>query len=112
MGNCIFCKIINREIESKIVYETEKILAFNDTSPAAPQHVLVVPKPHIASLNEINDENSSYVTEIFKNIPKIAKKLGFSDYRIVNNCGESAGQTVMHLHFHLLCGRNFDWPPG
>jgi len=114
MPDCIFCKIINREIPSDIVYEDEKVLAFRDVDPKAPFHVLVIPKEHIKSANEITAANSSIVSYIFEVIAKIAKDNGIADngYRIVNNCGESAGQSVHHMHFHVLAGRDFNWPPG
>ncbi len=104
--DCIFCKIIAGEIPSNKVYEDDKILCFKDINPQAEVHALVVPKEHIACANEINAENSKTVAYIFEKIPEIAKLLGVSDYRIINNCGENAGQTVMHLHFHILSGSN------
>jgi histidine triad (HIT) family protein len=104
--DCIFCKIIAGEIPSNKVYEDDKILCFKDINPQAEVHALVVPKEHIACANEINTENSKTVAYIFEKIPEIAKLLGVSDYRIINNCGENAGQTVMHLHFHILSGSN------
>lgn len=104
--DCLFCKIIAGEIPSNKVYEDDKILCFKDINPQAEVHALVVPKKHIACANEINEENSETVAYIFEKIPEIAKLLGVSDYRIINNCGEGAGQTVMHLHFHILSGSN------
>ena len=102
--DCLFCKIIAGEIPSNKVYEDDKILCFKDINPQAEVHALVVPKKHIACANEINAENSETVAYIFEKIPEIAKLLGISDYRIINNCGEGAGQPVMHLHFHILSG--------
>ena len=104
--DCLFCKIIAGEIPSNKVYEDDKILCFRDINPQAEVHALVVPKKHIACANEINAENSETVAYIFEKIPEIAKLLGVSDHRIINNCGEGAGQTVMHLHFHILSGSN------
>lgn len=111
--DCIFCKIVNGEIPSAKVYEDETVYAFNDLSPQAPVHVLVIPKEHITSAADITEENSAVVAHIFEVIAKIAKEKGLDDgYRIVNNCGDSAGQTVKHLHFHLMGGRGFTWPAG
>lgn len=114
MSDCIFCKIVNDEIPSKKVYEDEKVLAFYDISPEAPVHVVVIPKEHIDSVNALNEKNLEIVSHIFKVINKIVIELGISGtgYRIVNNCGEDGGQTVKHMHFHLLGGRSLKWPPG
>lgn len=114
MADCLFCKIIAGEIPSTKVYEDEFVLAFRDIEPQAPEHIIIIPKQHIASANEINAENSLIISKIFETAAKIAKDLGFSEkgYRIVNNCGEDGGQTVGHIHFHLLAGRNLQWPPG
>ena len=103
--NCIFCKIIEGQIPSKKVYENSKILAFYDINPQAPIHILVIPKVHISSVDEINEENSSIIADIFANIPKIAEHAGIrGGYRIVSNFGENACQSVPHLHFHILGG--------
>lgn len=111
--DCLFCKIINGDIPSKKVYEDEQVFAFCDIDPQAPVHILIIPKEHIASAAEINEENSSVVAHIFETAAKIAKDMGLSDgFRVVTNCGDSAGQSVKHLHFHLLSGRDFTWPPG
>lgn len=114
MEECIFCKIIKGEIPSKKVYEDDKVLAFYDISPEAPTHFLVIPKEHIKSTNEINEKNCEIVAHIFVVINKIARELGIdkSGYRIVNNCGKDGGQTVGHMHFHVLGGRELQWPPG
>lgn len=114
MEDCLFCKIIKGEIPSTKVYEDEYVYAFNDIEPQAPYHVILVPKKHISSANELNAENSMYVAKIFEVIPQIAKKLGFDQkgYRVINNCGKDGGQTVNHLHFHLTGGRQFEWPAG
>lgn len=106
MENCIFCKIIAGEIPSKKVYEDDLCLAFYDIQPLAPQHFLVVPKAHIAAANEITEENAALVGHIFAVIAKLTAQLGFADgFRVVTNCGEDAGQTVKHLHFHVLGGK-------
>ena len=114
MSDCIFCKIANGEIPTEFVYEDDKVAAFKDINPAAPVHILVVPKVHIASALELNEENADLVSHIFMVAGKIARELGFADkgFRIVNNCGEDGGQTVGHIHFHILAGRNLGWPPG
>lgn len=103
--DCIFCKIVAGEIPSKKVYEDEQVLAFYDIEPAAPVHVLIIPKTHLSGVRDITADNSAVVAHIFEVIPVIAEKLGVTDYRIVSNNGEQAGQTVQHLHFHLLAGR-------
>ena len=103
--NCLFCKIIGGSIPSSKVYEDEYVYAFRDINPQAPVHVLVVPKAHIASAAEINAENSVYVAKCFEAIAKIAASEGLSSgYRVITNCGEDGGQSVMHLHFHLIGG--------
>lgn len=101
---CVFCEIIAGNIPTTKVYEDEKCLAFKDQSPQAPVHVLVVPKIHVASMNEVTPENSAYVAHIFEMIQKIAASQGITSYRVIANCGEDAGQTVQHLHFHILGG--------
>ena len=104
--DCIFCKIIAGEIPSSKVYEDEYCYAFRDINPQTPVHVLVVPKKHIASADEINAENSRFVAAIFEAIPKIAAAEGLvNGYRVITNCGEDACQTVKHLHFHVMGGR-------
>lgn len=106
MSDCIFCKIANGEIPSTKVYEDDKILAFKDLNPVAPVHVLFIPKQHIRNVAEITDENSAVVAHIYATIPKVARELGLDEgYRVITNCGEEAGQTVFHLHFHLIGGR-------
>ncbi len=112
--NCIFCKILKGEIPSSKVYETETVYAFRDIEPQAPHHIIIIPKEHIASANEITADNSSVIADIFEAVREIARIEGFADngYRVVNNCGVDGGQTVNHIHFHLLAGRNLQWPPG
>ena len=105
MDNCLFCKIIKGEIPSTKVYEDEAVYAFRDINPQAPVHILVVPKQHIASADEIDGSNSGCAAKCFEAIAKIAKDEGLNNgYRVINNCGEDGGQTVKHLHFHLLGG--------
>ncbi len=113
MNDCLFCKIIAGEIPSTKVYEDEFVYAFLDIDPQAPFHAVVVPKIHIESADEINGENSAYIAKIFEAIAKIAKENNLENgYRVVNNCGNDGGQTVGHIHFHLLARRNLQWPPG
>ena len=113
MSECIFCKIINKEIPCDIVYEDDTILAFKDIQPQAPIHILIVPKKHIESLDEIKDEDSSLIGSIMLRIRDLAKNQGLENgYRVVNNCGEDGFQSVKHIHFHLLGGRKLLWPPG
>lgn len=114
MENCIFCKIINGDIPCNKVYEDEKILVFKDIEPQAPTHVLIIPKKHIMSLNSLSEEDSNIISHIFLKAKELAKELGVSEdgYRIVMNCGKDGGQTVEHMHFHMLAGRNLQWPPG
>ena len=105
MSDCLFCKIIAGEIPSQKVYEDEKCFAFKDISPLAPTHFLVVPKEHFASAAEVTEENAALVGHIYAVIAKLAKEMGFADgYRVVTNVGELAGQTVHHIHFHVLAG--------
>ena len=113
MSDCIFCKIAAGEIPSTKVYEDDTVLAFNDLAPQAPYHILLIPKTHISGASEINADNSALVAHIFEVAARIAAEKGFADgFRIVTNCGDAAGQSVKHLHFHLLAGRDFTWPPG
>lgn len=111
--DCIFCKIANGEIPTTKVYEDDTVLAFNDSTPQAPVHVLIIPKQHITSVADINESNSDVVAHIFEVAARLGKEMGLdSGYRIVNNCGEDAGQSVKHLHFHFMAGRQFTWPAG
>lgn len=112
MSDCLFCKIIKGEIPSNKVYEDELCLAFYDIDPQAPTHFLVIPKAHIGSVSEVSEENAAVVAHIFTVIAKVTKTLGVDSYRVVSNIGEQAGQSVFHLHFHVLGGRDMTWPPG
>ena len=112
MTDTIFAKIIRREIPATIVHEDEEVLGFKDIAPQAPVHFLVIPKAHIASVAGVNEENSAVVAHIFEVIAKLTKEKGIESYRVVSNIGEQAGQSVPHLHFHVLAGRDMTWPPG
>lgn len=114
MDDCLFCKIIKGEIPSSKVYEDDRIYCFRDITPQAPTHILIIPKKHIESLNAINEEDKELIGYIFAKAKEIAISSGLESngYRIVMNCGKDGGQTVPHLHFHLLGGREFGWPPG
>ena len=109
MEDCVFCKIINRDIPSTRIYEDNRIIAIRDLKPQAPEHILFFPKAHIASADEIDESNSDLIAHIFSVIPEVAAQIGLKNgYRIVNNCGEDGCQTVRHLHFHLLGGKKLD----
>lgn len=111
--DCLFCKIVAGQIPSTKIYEDEYVYAFADIDPKAPFHAIVIPKQHIASANEINNDNSALIAKVFEAIAVIAKEQSLENgYRVVNNCGEDGGQTVGHIHFHLLARRNLAWPPG
>ncbi len=113
MSDCLFCKIIAGEIPSTKIYEDEYVYAFADIDPQAPFHAIVVPKIHITSAAEINNDNSMYIAKIYEAIAKIAETEKLADgFRVVNNCGKDGGQTVGHIHFHLLARRYLQWPPG
>ena len=110
--DCIFCKIAAKEVPSEIIYEDEKVLVFKDLVPKAPVHVLVIPKTHISSVMEINEENSEIISHIFKVIKKLSSKLNLQNgFRVINNCGKYGGQTVNHIHFHVLGGQQLEWNP-
>ncbi len=110
--DCIFCKIVAKEVPSEIIYEDEKVLVFKDLEPKAPVHVLVIPKTHISSVMEINEENSEIISHIFKVIKKLSSKLNLQNgFRVINNCGKYGGQTVNHIHFHVLGGQQLEWNP-
>jgi histidine triad (HIT) family protein len=111
--DCLFCKIVAREIPSTKIYEDDFVYAFADIDPQAPFHAIIVPKTHIKCADEITAENSFLIAKVFEAVAKIAKEQGLEKgYRVVNNCGEDGGQTVGHIHFHLLARRNLAWPPG
>ncbi len=110
--NCLFCKIIRGDIPSNKVYEDHLCYAFYDIDPQAPTHFLVIPKAHIASCGEVTEGNAALVGHMFAVIAKVARELGLTDFRVVSNCGQQAGQSVPHLHFHVLGGRDMTWPPG
>lgn len=112
MADCLFCKIAAGEIPSKKVYEDEQVYAFYDIDPKAPTHFLVIPKTHIASAAAVDKGNSAIVAHCFEVIAQLAKDLGLESFRVVSNVGEQAGQSVFHLHFHVLAGRDLSWPPG
>jgi histidine triad (HIT) family protein len=113
MSDCLFCKIAEGEIPSNKVYEDDELFAFHDISPQAPVHILVIPRKHIVSLEEAEDGDAALMGKILMLIRKLAREQGVSPgYRVVNNCGASAGQSVFHIHFHLIGGRALGWPPG
>lgn len=112
--DCIFCKIANKEINVDLVYEDEDIIVFKDINPVAPVHLLAIPRKHISSIMEINKFEDRIIAGIFKIISKLAKEMKIDEdgFRVVTNTGDGAGQSVKHLHFHILGGRKFTWPPG
>lgn len=114
MEDCIFCKIVRGEIPSQKVYEDDDILAFRDITPQAPVHILLIPKKHIANLLDMSSQDYFILGRIQEVVKKIAQEEGIAEkgFRLVNNCGVDGGQTVHHLHFHLLGGRSLSWPPG
>ena len=114
MADCLFCKMVNGEIAPDKVYENDAVLAFKDINPQAPVHVLVIPKKHIATMNDLEPGHDVLVGEMYLTAKKVAEKLGVaqSGYRTVMNCNEDGGQSVFHLHLHMLGGRQMDWPPG
>ena len=113
MADCIFCRIAAGEIPSNKLYEDDQLLAFYDLDPQAPTHFLVIPKAHIASAAEITPQKSAVVAHIYEVIARLAAELGLEQgFRVVTNCGPQGGQTVPHLHFHVLAGRDMTWPPG
>lgn len=113
MSDCVFCMIANKEIPSNVAYEDDRIICFHDLEPQAPVHVLIIPKKHIASLDDVASEDAELMGYILTKVKDIAKLLGLDNgYRLVSNCGEDGMQTVKHLHFHLLGKRKLTWPPG
>ena len=113
MTDCLFCKIAAKELGSEIVHETDNTIAFQDINPAAPTHILVIPKRHIASAQELQSSDGDLLAELFQTIGTVASGAGVGGgYRLVTNIGAEAGQSVDHLHFHVLGGRSLSWPPG
>lgn len=114
MSDCLFCKIIAGDIPADIIHETDTTVAFRDINPQAPTHALVIPREHIATINDIEDGQAGLVGSLFTAARDVARQEGLVDggYRVVMNCGEGAGQTVFHLHLHVLGGRSMTWPPG
>lgn len=114
MSDCLFCKFVSGEIQPDKVYEDEELLAFRDIDPQAPTHILIVPKRHISTLNELKPDDEVLMGKLFLAAQKVAKAEGIDEtgYRTVINCNEGAGQSVFHIHLHLLGGRNMRWPPG
>ncbi len=114
MSDCILCKIASGDIPGDVVYQDDRVIAVNDIDPKAPVHILIMPKKHIPSLNEIDDSNKDIMAHILTVAANLAKAKGVAEkgYRIVNNCGVQGGQSVEHIHFHLLGGRSLTWPPG
>ena len=112
MSECLFCRIAAGEIPARIVHSDEDVVAFHDVAPKAPVHVLVIPRRHLASLAETGPDDAALLARLMATAVELARELTTNGYRVVVNCGESAGQSVFHLHFHLLGGRVFSWPPG
>ena len=112
MASCLFCRIASGEIPSKAAYSDDRLYAFDDVAPKAPLHVLVIPRKHVARLSELEPEDAALAGEAFVRAAAIAKERGFPDFRLVVNDGEGAGQSVFHMHVHVLGGRPFTWPPG
>ena len=112
MADCLFCKIVAKDLDSETVHESENVLAFRDINPAAPTHILVIPKKHVGSAAELGAEDGPLLGEMFETIARLASDAGNDSYRVVTNVGGDAGQTVHHLHFHLIAGRSMSWPPG
>ncbi|MGM0547992.1 MAG: histidine triad nucleotide-binding protein [Bacillota bacterium] len=114
MEDCLFCKIIAGKMETEFIYQDEELVVFKDISPQAPVHLLIVPKKHIANLNQLNKRDNNLIGQIYQVAKKMAAKydINQSGYRVVSNCGQDGGQTVNHIHFHLLGGRELQWPPG
>lgn len=114
MTDCLFCKMVAGEIQPDVVYEDEHVLAFRDVNPQAPVHVLVVPREHIATLNDLTDDHAELVGRLYLAAKRVAEKAGIAErgYRTVINCNAEAGQSVYHVHLHVLGGRHMHWPPG
>lgn len=113
-NDCLFCKIVSGAIDAAVIYSNDEVVAFRDINPQAPTHILIVPRRHIATINDLNDDNRDDVSALYLAARDIAQEAGIADagYRVTMNCNEAAGQTVFHLHLHLLGGRVFSWPPG
>lgn len=114
MKDCLFCKIATKKLPSDILYEDEKVIAFSDLTPQAPQHKLIIPKKHISTLNDLTADDTAIAGQLFFAAQMLAKKLNIADsgYRVVMNCNEQGGQQIFHIHLHLLGGREMQWPPG
>lgn len=113
MSDCLFCKIVSKEVDATIVHESTEVLAFKDINPAAPVHVLVIPKRHIGSAVELQESDRDLLTELFQTMTSVAASEGLDKgHRVVTNVGHEGGQTIDHLHFHVLGGRSLSWPPG
>ncbi len=114
MSDCLFCKIVAGEIPASFVYEDDHMVAINDINPQAPMHVLLIPRKHIATLNDVTEADRPLIGDMVSQAARIAAQRGFADrgYRTVFNCNSEAGQTVFHLHLHVLAGRSLNWPPG
>ncbi len=114
MSDCLFCKIRDGEIPADLVFQNDEVLAFNDVNPQAPTHLLIIPKKHLSTVNDVEQADEIVMGKLFSAAKKIAAEKGLSDdgYRLVVNCNEGAGQTVFHIHMHLLAGRQMTWPPG
>jgi len=114
MAECLFCRIVSKKVPAKIIYEDERILAFEDINPQAPVHALVIPKKHISTTLDIEDEDNELIGLLFQTAGKIAKEKGIAErgFRLVVNTNQEAGQTVYHVHIHILGGRHMHWPPG
>ena len=112
--DCLFCKIAKGEIPAKIIYQDDHVIAFDDINPQASHHKIIIPRKHIATLNDLRAEDETLAGHLMLTAAKLAQELGIADvgYRVVANCNASAGQTVFHIHYHLLGGRQFNWPPG
>lgn len=114
MSQCLFCRIAAGEIPANILYSDENVLAFRDINPQAPLHALVIPRKHIATINDLQADDAALVGKLFLAAKQVAKEAGYAEdgYRVVMNCGLDAGQTVFHIHLHVLAGRALSWPPG
>lgn len=114
MEDCLFCKIVEKQIPSEIVFENDKVLAFKDVDPQAPNHILIIPKEHIATINDLEETHKELIGEIFLTAKHLAKEMNIAEdgYRTVFNCNKNGGQLIYHIHLHLLSGRQMKWPPG